>query len=118
MARQNVPYKARKGESEVSILLREHLRELDVFVHPEHKFHPTRKWRFDWADIPNKVAFEIEGGIWIRGRHSRGAGYQGDLDKYNQAIVLGWTCFRFSTEDVLTGKARQTVLDFLNARKV
>jgi hypothetical protein len=30
---------------------------------PEHKFHPVRKWRFDFAFPPQMVAFEFEGGV-------------------------------------------------------
>lgn len=30
----------------------------------EHKFHPTRKWRFDGAWPDQKIAFEVEGGTW------------------------------------------------------
>ena len=57
---------------------------------PEHKFHPERKWRFDFAAPPAMVALEIEGGVWTRGRHSRGAGMIADMHKYNAAASRGW----------------------------
>src|SRR5215472_13591861 len=85
------------------ILMGTYLEELRLKYQREFKFHPSRRWKFDFA-IPSKsLAIEIEGGIWSRGRHSRGAGYQSDLDKYNEAAVLGWTVLRFSVADV-TGK--------------
>lgn len=28
----------------------------------EHRFHPTRRWRFDFAWPDEKVALEVEGG--------------------------------------------------------
>lgn len=62
----------------------------------EYRFHDIRKWRFDFAWPEYKVALECEGGTWSRGRHTRGAGYQGDLEKYNQAAVLGWTVLRYT----------------------
>ena len=65
---------------------------------PEHAFHPTRKWRFDFAHLQSRVAIEIEGGTWTRGGHSRGEGYQKDCEKYNEATRLNWRVFR------LTGK--------------
>ena len=46
----------------------------------EHKFHPVRRWRFDLAFLENKLAIEIEGGVWIRGRHTRGNGFTRDRD--------------------------------------
>jgi hypothetical protein len=50
------------------------------------------------------LAIEIEGGIFIGGRHTRGRGYQDDLEKYNVATSLGWRVFRFSLEDILRGR--------------
>jgi hypothetical protein len=74
--------------------------------YPEFQFSPARRWRFDYA-APHMVAVEIEGAIWSGGRHTRGAGYQRDLDKYNAAAQMGWRVFRFSTQDVLRGKAAE-----------
>ncbi len=65
----------------------------------EYKFHSTRKWRFDFADEKNKIAIEIEGGVWNRGRHTRGQGYRNDTIKYNQATALGWRVLRYCNED-------------------
>ena len=30
----------------------------------EHRFHETRKWRFDLAWLKYKLAVEVEGGKW------------------------------------------------------
>lgn len=70
---------------------------LSQFFKQEHRFHPTRKWRFDYADEQNLIAVEVEGGAWIRGRHTRGAGYIGDCDKYNTAQLLGWKILRIAS---------------------
>jgi len=66
----------------------------------EHKFHPVRKWAFDYAHPATKVAIELEGGIWTGGRHTNGAGFTGDCAKYNEAALLGWTVFRIPTGGV------------------
>ena len=71
----------------------------------EVRFHPTRKWKFDCAWPDRMIAVEIEGGIWIRGRHNRGAGYLKDMEKYNAAAKLGWRVFRFGTGQVHDLKA-------------
>lgn len=60
----------------------------------EHRFHPVRRWRFDYAWIESKIALEVEGGVWTGGRHTRGAGFLGDIEKYNAATVAGWRVVR------------------------
>lgn len=72
----------------------------------EFKFHPTRKWRFDYCWRDKQIAVEIEGAIWARGRHTRGAGYLADMDKYNAAALLGWRVFRFTPQQLKTGEAQ------------
>lgn len=64
----------------------------------EYRFHPTRRFRFDYALPEYKIAIEIEGGVWIKGRHTRGAGYQRDLIKYNLATTLGWRVLRYTPD--------------------
>lgn len=71
----------------------------------EHRFHPTRQWRFDFCWPDQMIAVEIEGGLFIQGGHSRGRGYEKDLEKYNEATKLGWAVYRFSTDSVKNGKA-------------
>ena len=62
----------------------------------EHRFHPTRRWRFDFAWPQVMVAVEIDGAIFANGRHAVGAGIAADADKYNAAIALGWKVLRFT----------------------
>jgi hypothetical protein len=71
----------------------------------EHKFHPVRKWRFDYAIPFMKLAFECEGGAWVNGRHTRGKGFIGDMEKYNEAQLLGWKVYRFTPGQAKKGEA-------------
>jgi len=71
----------------------------------EWRFHPKRRWRFDFAWPAEKVAVEVEGGIWTRGRHNRPAGYQADCEKYNEAALMGWRVLRVVPEHVDSGEA-------------
>lgn len=111
-----VRVKKPRKPTEADLLLPIHMRELGIPLVKEHKFSLTRQWQFDFANVEYRVAFEIEGGIHTGGRHTRGEGYQGDLTKYNMATALGWTLFRFSTEDVKTGDAKEVVKIWLGNR--
>lgn len=71
----------------------------------EYKFHHKRKWRFDFALPEKMLAVEIEGGAWINGRHNRASGYIADLEKYNQAAILGWCVLKYTTEQIKAGVA-------------
>lgn len=105
--------KRRKTSSE--ILLPIHMRELGIKdLEAEVLLHPTRKWRLDFYSEQLALGLEIEGGIWIGGAHVRPKGFQEDLDKYNRIQALGVTIFRFSTEDVLTGKAKKIVKEWMD----
>jgi len=75
----------------------------------EVSFHPSRKWRFDYAWPAAKIALEVEGGVWTQGRHTRGSGFVKDMDKYNAAAVLGWRVLRVMP-DRLTGLATEQML--------
>lgn len=68
----------------------------------EYQFHPTRKWRFDFAWPEKKLAIEQEGAIWQRGGggHSHPLGIERDIDKYNAAALLGWRILRYAPEDL------------------
>ena len=56
----------------------------------EHKFHDKRKFRFDIAFLPEKVAVELDGAVFTQGRHTRGKGFIQDCVKKNLAAELGW----------------------------
>lgn len=84
---------------------------------PEFRFAPPRKWRFDWCWPDSKIALEVEGGIWTRGRHTRGAGFLKDLEKYSEAAILGWTVIRVTPDMMNNGKALEILGRLFNARK-
>lgn len=75
---------------------------LGLKLESEVKFHPLRRWRFDFADKERKIAIEIEGGIFSRGRHVRGKGFIADMEKYNTATSMGWRVYRFTPSNILS----------------
>jgi very-short-patch-repair endonuclease len=62
----------------------------------EHRWHPLRKWRFDFAWPDVLLAVEIDG----RGRHQTIVGVRADCDKMNEAVRLGWRVLRFPATDM------------------
>lgn len=86
----------------------------------EHRFHPDRKWRFDfaWMNVlepgrlailePRLVALEVEGGIWIgaskkgMGSHARPVHFVKDMEKYNEAAASGWRVIRRQPKELCT----------------
>lgn len=86
-------------------------------VTPEHKFHPSRRWRFDFAHIPTKTAIELEGGIWSQGRHTRGSGFRSDCEKYNEATRLGWRVFRL-TGDMVNTEELNSIATFIRQQPI
>ena len=76
---------------------------LNVDVKLEHKFHPVRMWRFDYAILEHKIAIEVEGGSGLAdggGRHNRPKGFANDIEKYNNAVLLGWRLIRVLPRDL------------------
>ena len=71
----------------------------------EYRFHPVRRWRFDFADTSQKIAIECEGGTWSKGRHTRGSGFEKDCIKYAEAAILGWTVIRVTSSIVYDDRA-------------
>lgn len=57
-------------------------------------------WRMDYAWPDQKVALEVEGGVWTGGRHTRGKGYTEDLRKYSEAAILGWRVIRTTPNEL------------------
>jgi very-short-patch-repair endonuclease len=67
----------------------------------EFKFLQDRRFRFDFAWPEEKLAVEIEGGVWTGGRHTRGKGYISDMEKYNLATLNGWKLLRYTPDQIM-----------------
>lgn len=100
------------------LLLATQLESAGIPYEREYKFHPTRKWRFDYAWPKIKLAAEIEGGSWVAGRHTRGAGFEADLIKYNSAAEAGWYVLRFTTGMVEDGRALDHIIRAYQVHRV
>lgn len=83
----------------------------------EHRFHPVRRWRFDFAWVGPKLAVEVQGGIWSGGAHGRGVGITRDMEKLNEAQILGWSVLFVSSEMIKDGRALEWVKTMLEKRR-
>lgn len=82
----------------------------------EYRFAPPRRWRADFAWVPEKLLVEIEGGTWTNGRHQRGKGFEDDCRKYNAAELLGFQVLRVTGAMVKNGEALVCVEEALKKR--
>ena len=94
-------YRAPKSPSSLEarfLMLWKHVKGPDL--KGEYRFHHERRWRADFAHVGARVLIEIEGGIWVNGRHNRAAGFNADLEKYLAAGLAGWRVFRFGPDQI------------------
>lgn len=95
----------------------------------EYKFHETRKWKMDFAWPHNfsdtacfldekavayyttlkPVCLEVQGGIFIQGRHSRGAALIKEWEKLNEAACLGYRILYCQPSDLCTTDMANTI---------
>ena len=96
-------------------------KSADLVYCTESRFHPKRRWRFDFLvthlESGKQCAVEIEGLTNDGGRHQRMQGYQKDCEKYNEAALLGYTVFRFTRDQVLNGEMLDVISRFFHESK-
>lgn len=96
--------KAQPSPHVATLLFQIRAHKLPVPV-TEHRFHPVRKWRFDLSWPDKRVAVEVDGGTWTRGRHVRPMGFRNDCEKTNAAHELGWRVLRYVGAQIKSGEA-------------
>ncbi len=84
----------------------------------EIRFHPTRRWRLDHGWRALRLAFELEGATFVGGRHTSGAGFEGDCRKYNAAALMGWQVLRFTRAMLASGEALDVIETAYKLREV
>jgi very-short-patch-repair endonuclease len=82
----------------------------------EYRFHHKRRFRFDFAWPDMKIAVEVDGGTWSRGRHVRGAGFHNDAVKRNLAACSGWFVLNGDANMVRTGELLSSLEKLIQRR--
>ena len=110
--------RARRPQPDLEGALVTQLGEAGILGHErEYRFHPTRRWRFDFAWPTKMVACEVEGGLYIRGRHNTAKGMLADMEKYNTAATMGWTVLRVGGDHIKSEEAVEWIAATLKGRR-
>lgn len=106
MKKEDLPRALSKAEEALALQIR--LTKTEP-AKREFKFHDERRWRFDFAWPHLLFAVEVEGITYEGGRHQRVEGFENDLEKYQSAMLMGWTVYRCSQAMVKSGSAMKTI---------
>lgn len=96
--------KAKREALELTMLQQIRALKMADGMKREYQFC-KRGWRFDFAWPAIKVALEVEGGVFRKGRHTTGSGFTEDCCKYNAAAIDGWLVIRATATHVRNGIA-------------
>ena len=80
------------------------LRAAGIEFERQFRFHPVRKWKADFR-VGKYFLVEVQGGAFVGGRHTRGAGYTGDCERMAEAVLMGWRVLWFTPAHVRSGFA-------------
>lgn len=80
-----------------------------------------RQWAFDLAWPHQRLAVEIQGGVWGGGwnggpgAHARPTNIIRDMEKGNAAVLLGWDVLRYTPDHIDNGTAIAGIIAFFRA---
>lgn len=81
----------------------------------ELRFAPPRRWRFDFAWPDHLLAVEVQGGLWIFGRHQQPQALLAEHEKLAAAAARGWRVMFVSGESIASGDAVRWIEKALGA---
>ena len=101
---------ARPG-SDAEAALAFQLRAVNIPFEEQVQFAPPRKWRADFRigttyreHAIDDLLVEVDGGAWIGGRHTSGAGFTDDCEKQSAAAIAGFRVIRCTPKQVESGE--------------
>jgi hypothetical protein len=81
----------------------------------EVRFHPTRRWRFDYV-FPGKIVVEVNGGIWSKVSGHQRTGHLRDMEKMNAAQLYGYLVLQFTPQQIRSGEFAESLTEALRLR--
>ena len=103
------PYAVARLMSKLEEQFAAQLDEAGIRYVRERMLIPGRRFRFDFLFPRHWLVAEIEGGTWSGGRHTTGAGFHKDCEKYNLALEHGYRVLRFTSTMVSNRSALDQV---------
>jgi len=102
------------------------LRAMKIPHKTQYRFHEKRMWRFDFAFPEIQLAVEVQGVTNIQfhkgkpfiGGHQSPQGMKNDLEKFDEAMRLGWRVYQCEQQMVSSGRALQTIEILLGRARI
>ena len=82
----------------------------------QYPFCPNRRFRADFAWVPYKLLAEVQGGAYVNGGHTRGAGFERDCERRSIAVGLGFSIIEVTPRQIRNGNAVRWVESALRTR--
>lgn len=80
----------------------------------EYVFAKPRRFRFDFCWVEHKFAVEVDGNVYGNSRHTSGAGFSKDCEKFALAAIDGYRVIRVTTGQVNKGEAIDWVKQYFD----
>lgn len=78
----------------------------------EYKFLKNRRFRFDFCWPTLLLGVEVDGNVYQVSRHTTGAGFSRDCEKFALATIEGYRVIRVTTGQVNAGQAIEWITEY------
>lgn len=104
-------------EAELELMLRANRVEPAPLRQVDNWHAGGRRWRLDFYWPEQGLAAEVDGGLYVNGRHNRGAAMEEQYFRDQEAAMQGILVVRFSPKQVKSGRVVDVIRRLLQAKK-
>ncbi len=73
----------------------------------------NKRWKADFAFVDQMLLIEVDGGIWVNGKHVRSGSADNERIRQNAATCLGYAVLRFTPK--MLDNAVDTIVHWMEA---
>lgn len=84
----------------------------------EVRLIPSRRFRCDFVWSDHRLVLEVQGGVFVAGRHSRGIGQVRDMEKFNLLTLAGYRLLQVTPKQVTDGTLRALLAQVFTGGRV